>query len=209
MLIETLVVGPLETNCYIAYDPETREAVVIDPGDQPTDILDVLGGKRLIPLYIINTHGHPDHLAADEEVRQATGAKILIHEDDAKIFDAPSSWLKFAFSSKVPHIDRKLKDGDGIKFGSSFLKVIHTPGHSRGSVCLYSEADAILFSGDTLFYNNYGRTDLPWSEDEKMMGSLKKLLALPSDTRVLPGHGPETTIAKERENLKGEIRDGK
>ncbi len=200
MIIDTVVVGELETNCYIVHDPKTREAVIIDPGDDASRILEVLGEKRLIPLYIVNTHGHPDHVTGNEEIRQATGAKVAIHEEDAKIFATPSAWLKYLFSTKV-HIDKNLKDGDEIKFGSQTLTVIHTPGHSKGSICLYSGSDKVLFSGDTLFFNDYGRTDLPWSSDADMMNSLKGLLALPTGTRVLPGHGPETTIAKEREHM--------
>ena len=200
MMIDTVVVGELETNCYIAYDPKTKEAVIIDPGDESSKILEVLGEKRLVPLYIINTHGHPDHFGGNEDIRQATGAKVMIHEDDARIFGPKIFPLQTIFQTKI-HIDKKLRDGDIIRFGAEELKVIHTPGHSKGSMCLYSESDAVLFSGDTLFYNDYGRTDLPWSDEDKMKDSLKKLLLLPPETRVLSGHGPSTTIAKEKENL--------
>ena len=202
MNIETIEVGELETNCYIAYDPQSKEAIVIDPGDESGKILDLLGEKRLIPLYIVITHGHPDHTGGAEEIHKATGAKILIHEEDAKVFNTPSAWLKYLFSSKI-HIDKELKEGDVIKFGGISFAVIHTPGHSKGSMCLYSKEEKALFSGDTLFYDAVGRTDLPWSSEADMKASLKKLLELPPETKVLPGHGWSSTIGQERVHLGG------
>jgi glyoxylase-like metal-dependent hydrolase (beta-lactamase superfamily II) len=203
MLIETVVVGDLRTNCYIAYDPGTKEAVIIDPGSAHAAILKVVGEKNLKPLYILHTHGHPDHFEATEEIRKATNAEVVIHKSDAAILEASILSLRSIFI-KSTRVDKRVKGGDVIKFGSRALEVIHTPGHSKGGACFYSKADSILFSGDTLFNDAVGRTDLPGGSSDELMQSLKKLLSLPENTKVLPGHGSATTIRRERINL-GEL----
>jgi len=204
MNIETVVVGDLDTNCYLVYDPLTKDAIVIDPGDQADKILATIKDKELKPLYIVHTHAHPDHFGATEEIRKATGAKVVIHESDAMIIESRILSLRGALFDPVK-VDVRANDGDVLDFGGMSLQVIHTPGHSMGCICLYSEKEKLLFSGDTLFFDAVGRTDLPGSSTEDMRTSLKKLLRLSPDAAVYPGHGRATTIAQEKENL-GDIK---
>jgi len=198
MNIETVVVGDLQTNCYIAYDPETKETVIIDPGAAHAAILKKIEEKKLKPLYILHTHGHPDHFGSTDEIKKATGARVMVHNDDAHILQSKILSLRGMFYNSTK-VDRNLKEGDEIRFGKEKLKVIHTPGHSKGCICFYSEADSILFSGDTMFKSDVGRTDLPGGSEKELAISIKKLFNLPDSTRVLPGHGRETTIADEKE----------
>jgi hydroxyacylglutathione hydrolase len=179
MQIKTIKVGSLQTNCYIVIDEKSKEAVVIDPGDEAARILPEIKGLKI--RYIILTHGHPDHFGALDEIQQATGAPLLMNKADSWFFKP----------------DQALKEGDEIKFGGETLKIIHTPGHTRGGICLYTKGH--LFSGDTLFWGTHGRTDLPGSSAEEMKRSLKKLSALPDETRVYPGHDEFTTIRDEKE----------
>lgn len=200
MLYEMLKVGELRTNCYVAYDPATLDAVVIDPGGQAQDILKSITKKKLKPVFILHTHGHPDHFDATEELRKATGAKILVHEDDAHILESTILSLRGKFFNTTK-IDERMKDGQHVRFGGEDLLVIHTPGHSRGGACFYNAKDGVLFSGDTLFAGDSGRTDLPGSSPDAMKASLRRLLELPDATKVLPGHGWSTTIGDERAKL--------
>jgi len=177
MQIKTIKVGPLRTNCYVVVDEKSGEAVVIDPGDEAEKILPEIKGLKI--RAIIVTHGHMDHFGAVSAIKQATGARLLMHPAD--------NWFI------VP--DQNI--GDKIFFGSITFDVIPTPGHSPGGFCLYTKG--FLFSGDTLFANTYGRTDLPGSCEADMLRSLKRLAQLPDDTRVLPGHGDCTSIALEKE----------
>lgn len=179
MIIKTIKVGDLQTNCYIVIDEESREAAIVDPGGEASKILPEIKGFKI--RYIILTHGHPDHFGAIDELKKATQAPVLIHPAD--------SWFIKP--------DRELKDGDEIKFGGLSLKVIHTPGHSKGGICLYG--NGYLFSGDTLFSEGFGRTDLPGGSRDEMKRSLKRLSALPDETLVYPGHDESTTIKKEKE----------
>ena len=179
MIIKSVKVGNLETNCYILSDETSREAVVIDPGGEAAKIMPLLDDLKV--LYIILTHGHPDHFGALDLLKQKTGAKILMNPGD--------DWFI------KPEQD--LNEGDEVKFGQTILRVIATPGHSRGGICLYGEGR--LFSGDTLFYDNSGRTDLIGSSEEEMRQSLHRLGQLPSDTLVYPGHGRFTTIGQEKD----------
>ena len=179
MQIKTVKVGSLQTNCYIVIDEKSSEAVVIDPGDEGARILAEIKGLKV--RYIILTHGHPDHFGAIDVLQKATGAPLLANPDDG--------WFVKP--------DQELKDGQGIKFGEISLKVIHTPGHSRGGVCLY--ADGVLFSGDTLFSGDRGRTDLPGGSMAQMAKSLNRLSRLPDETVVFPGHDEPTTIRREKE----------
>jgi len=188
MKIHQLEVGPIRTNCYILEDEATREAIIIDAGGGAERILNLIREKKLKPRFIIITHGHFDHVGAIEKIKAETGAQVLIHEQDD--FFLPLS--------DAPHADRFLKEDEVVRAGHIALKVIHTPGHTPGGICLYSEAEKTLFSGDTLFLGTYGRVDLPHSSEKEMLKSLEKLLNLPPETTVFPGHGAATTIEVEK-----------
>ncbi|MBU0543872.1 MAG: MBL fold metallo-hydrolase [Proteobacteria bacterium] len=199
MIIKDLSVGPIMANCFIVGCEKTREAAVIDPGDEPDKILLTLAGLKLKVKYIINTHGHFDHVGGNKRMKDATGADILIHSLDAPmlgyISQSASAWGMNAEDSPPP--DLMLKDGDKIKFGDITLKVIHTPGHSPGGISLYS--DGFVFVGDTLFAGSIGRTDFPGGDFDTLISSIrKKLFVLGDDVRVFTGHGPETTIGAEK-----------
>jgi glyoxylase-like metal-dependent hydrolase (beta-lactamase superfamily II) len=186
-------------NCFILGCESTQEAVVIDPGDDADQILMALAKLDLKVKYLINTHGHFDHVGANKRMKEVTGAKIAIHPDDEPMLDELSrSASMFGLSAEnSPPADILLKDGDEIQFGDITLKVIHTPGHSRGGVSLFTPGH--LFSGDTLFAGSIGRTDLPGGHYDTLISSIKeKLLILDDDTQVYTGHGPETTIANEK-----------
>lgn len=199
MIIKDLTVGPIMANCFIVGCEKTREAAVIDPGDEPDKILLALAGLKLKVKYIINTHGHFDHVGGNKKMKEVTGADLLIHSNDAPMLSylskSASAWGLNAEDSPPP--DLMVKDGDEIKFGEITLKVIHTPGHSPGGISLYS--DGIVFVGDTLFAGSIGRTDFPGGDFETLIASIrKKLFVLGDDVRVLAGHGPETTIGAEK-----------
>jgi glyoxylase-like metal-dependent hydrolase (beta-lactamase superfamily II) len=186
-------------NCFILGCESTREAVVIDPGDDADQILMAVAKLDLKVKYLINTHGHFDHVGANKRMKEVTGAEIAIHPDDEPMLDELSrSASMFGLSAEnSPPADILLKDGDEIKFGDITLQVIHTPGHSKGGVSLFTPGH--LFSGDTLFAGSIGRTDLPGGDYDTLISSIKeKLLILDDDTRVYTGHGPETTIANEK-----------
>jgi len=199
MLLMRLVVGPLQVNCFILADEKTREAVVIDPGDDAQDILLIIKEKGLKVLYIVNTHGHFDHIGANKAIKEATGAEILIHEGDSAVLaSAPSQSAMFGMKSvSSPSADRFVKHGDVIRAGEVSLKVLHTPGHSPGGICLLEEG--IVFTGDALFAGSIGRTDFPGGDLATLLRSIKtNLLTLPDDTKVFSGHGPASTIGDER-----------
>ena len=199
MIIKKLEVGPIMANCFIVGCESTKEAVVIDPGDDPDRILMKLAESELKVKYLINTHGHFDHVSANKRMKKATGAPIAIHPEDEPMFNELSNSAKmFGLESEnSPPADIHLNDGDEIKFGEIILKVIHTPGHSRGGICLYTKGH--LFAGDTLFAGSIGRTDLPGGDFDTLISSVKqKVFALDDDTIVYTGHGPETTIGREK-----------
>lgn len=199
MILEKFIVGPLETNCYIFADEDTKEAAVIDPGAEAAVLKNFITKNNLKLKYIINTHGHGDHIGANALLAQEGGVELLIHELDADFLNTPSLNLSSAFGVRIkaPAATRLLKDGDRITVGSLSLEVLHTPGHTPGGISLRS--DGVVFTGDTLFYEGVGRTDLPNSSEKAILESIKnKLMALPDDCKVYPGHGPETTIGHER-----------
>ena len=199
MIIKDLTVGPIMANCFIVGCEKTREAAVIDPGDDTDKILMTLAGLKLKVKYIINTHGHFDHVGGNRKMKDATGADILIHSLDAPMLDylSQSASALGMNAEDSPPPDRMLKDGDEVKFGNIILKVIHTPGHSPGGIALYS--DGVVFVGDTLFAGSIGRTDFPGGDFETLLSSIrKKLFVLGDDVRVFTGHGPETTIGAEK-----------
>ncbi|SLM29287.1 putative Hydroxyacylglutathione hydrolase [Desulfamplus magnetovallimortis] len=199
MIVKSLEVGPIMANCYILGCEKTKEAAVIDPGDDSDRILMTLAENKLKVKYIINTHGHFDHVGANKKMKEATGAPIMIHaEDEPMLSQLNRAAASFGLSAEnSPGADKNLNDGDSISFGDITLNVIHTPGHSRGGVCLYTKG--YLFVGDTLFAGSIGRTDLPGGDYNTLISSIKeKLFSLPDDTCVYTGHGPETTLAREK-----------
>jgi len=203
MIHEILPVGPLQCNCSIIGDEATREAMVIDPGDDIDDVLAILGKHNLEVKQIVVTHAHIDHVGGAMKLRAATGAPILLNQNDLALLtmlDVQAVWVGMADPGRV-EIDQSVGSADTIKAGSLSAHVLHTPGHTEGSICLYFPAENKLIAGDTLFAGSIGRTDLPGGSFDKIIRSLHQtVLALPDDTVVVPGHGPLTTIGKEREN---------
>lgn len=200
MKVYSLPVGPMQANCYILECEETKNAIVIDPGGDGDFILDFINSKKLNPEFIINTHAHVDHIAANENLKLRTSALICIHKDDADMLVNPQKNLSFFINSPItsPPADKLLSDGDILKSGTINLQVIHTPGHSPGSICLLSQG--CIFTGDLLFSGGIGRYDFPGSSYNLLIDSLKKVINLDSNLIVYPGHGPTTTIGEERES---------
>jgi glyoxylase-like metal-dependent hydrolase (beta-lactamase superfamily II) len=202
MIHEILPVGPLQCNCSIVGDETTREAIVIDPGDEIDDILALIKKHNLELKQIVVTHAHIDHVGGAMKLRATTGAPILLNQNDyglLKMLDVQAAWLGMKSPGRV-EIDQSVGQSDTVKAGSLEGQVIHTPGHTEGSICIYFPLERKLIAGDTLFAGSIGRTDLPGGSFEKIMGSLhNQVLALPDETVVVPGHGPNTTIGEERE----------
>ncbi|HHX51019.1 MAG TPA: MBL fold metallo-hydrolase [Clostridia bacterium] len=200
MLLKRLQVGVLGTNCYVLGCELTGEGAVIDPGGDGDRILQEITSLQLQIKYIIHTHGHGDHIAANGELKEATGARILIHEGDASFLTDPrKSLISYSGSSgKLTSADQLLQEGDQIKIGEEItLQVIHTPGHTPGCICL--DEGQHLFSGDTLFAGSIGRTDLPGGSYRSLIESVEqKVFTLTGDRIIYPGHGPETTLADEK-----------
>ena len=206
---ETLPVGMLQCNCSIIGDPQTREALVVDPGDEAGRILELLAKHALRVKAIVSTHAHIDHVGGLRKMQQATGAPVLMHGDDMELYrhlDAQAAWIGMRAPDPV-NIDKLLREGDTLRWGPFEANVLHTPGHTPGSISLYlappgtgSAADAgKLLAGDTLFAGSIGRTDLWGGSLEKILRSIhQKLLVLPDETVVYPGHGAITTIGQER-----------
>jgi len=201
MIHEILPVGPLQCNCSVIGDESTRGGLVIDPGDNIEDVVSIVRKHNLQIKQIVITHAHIDHVGGAMKLRAATGAAILLNQNDyalLKMLDAQAAWIGVAPPGKV-EIDHSVAQADSIKTGSLSADVIHTPGHTEGSICLYFPAEKKLIAGDTLFAGSIGRTDLPGGSFEKIIRSLHdKVLELPDDTVVIPGHGPLTTIGRER-----------
>jgi hydroxyacylglutathione hydrolase len=207
----TIPVGMLQCNCSIIGDPVTREALVVDPGDEVSRILELLGRHKLTVKAIVSTHAHIDHVGGLTKLHQYTGAPVMMHRDDIPLYqgmDIQAAFLGVA-PPEVGEVDQLLTDGDVLQWGSLAAQVMHTPGHSPGSVSLYVPPDAgklstaapQLFAGDTLFAGSIGRTDLWGGSMEQILASLRgKVLQLPDDTVVHPGHGPRTTIGEERQS---------
>ena len=199
MQIARLVVGPLQVNCYVAFDDTSKEAIVIDPGDDGRDILDLIAKKGLKVKYIVNTHAHFDHVGANKVLKDATGAELLIHESDSSLLGGTAGQARvFGMTApSSPKADRYLKHGDVLSAGSVSLTVLHTPGHSQGGISL--AGDGVVFTGDSLFAGSIGRTDFPGGDLMTLITAIKQnLMTLPDDTVVLSGHGPQSTIGEER-----------
>jgi len=197
MIIEKLVVGLLETNCYILADEKTKDAVIIDPGDEHKKIRAKVEKLGLIPLCVIITHGHGDHIGANKDL----GLPIWIHRFDADSLADPAKNLSRAFDFEVrsPKAGRLLEDGEKFKVGSLELEIIHTPGHTPGGICV--KCDGVVFTGDTLFCGGVGRTDLPQASEKDLFKSIKtKLLTLDDSVVIYPGHGPSSSIGDEKRN---------
>jgi len=203
MIHEILPVGPLQCNCSIIGDENSREAMVIDPGDDIEDVQAILAKHNLQVKQIVITHAHIDHVGGAMKLRAATGAPILLNQNDyalLKMLDVQAAWIGVTTPGEVK-IDHSIGSGDTVSAGSLQAGVLHTPGHTEGSVCLYFPAENKLIAGDTLFAGSIGRTDLPGGSMQKIMRSLHDtVLALPDETVVVPGHGPLTTIGEERES---------
>ncbi|MDP2856721.1 MAG: MBL fold metallo-hydrolase [Bacillota bacterium] len=199
MIVERLVVGPLQTNCYIAACEKTLDAAVIDPGFDGQGIVAQAHKMGVRIVAILDTHAHGDHVMDNDLVRDETGAKVMVHEDDAPALAGAGEHLSALLERAVAlkPADRLLKDGSIVDVGELRLETLHTPGHSPGSCCFLCED--VLFSGDTLFAGSAGRTDFPGGSRASLIASIaQKLMPLADDTRVLPGHGPETAIGVER-----------
>jgi hydroxyacylglutathione hydrolase len=209
MILETLPVGPLQCNCSILGDETSREAIVVDPGDDIPRILALLAKHSLTVKQIVITHAHIDHIAGAHRLKQLTGAPILYNQNDlplVKMMDVQAGWLGIP-TPAVSKPDDTLDDGKLIAIGASPERgqrglsgvILHTPGHTEGSVCLYLPDNSLLLAGDTLFAGSVGRTDLPGGNTSKLLHSIhERLLTLPDEVTVIPGHGPRTSIGSER-----------
>jgi hydroxyacylglutathione hydrolase len=200
-LVETFPVGPLGCNCAIVADPGTKQALVIDPGDEPDRVLEALSKNGLKAVGLVHTHAHLDHVGVSALLKRVTGAPILLHEGDAPLYEhLEDQGRLFGFDLEPPAaVDRFLSHGDRIACGGGALQVVHTPGHTPGSLCFLMEGETpLLFSGDTLFRRSIGRTDLWGGSMPQILESIaSRLLTLPGGLVVLPGHGEKTTIAEE------------
>ena len=202
MIHRVLPVGPLQCNCSVLGDEQTREAMVIDPGDQIDEVLAILSQQNLTLKQIVITHAHIDHVGGAMKLKAATGAPILMNQNDQallKMLDMQAAWVGMRPPGAV-QVDESVDDGRVLQIGPIISNVILTPGHTEGSICVYFPTEKKLIAGDTLFAGSIGRTDLPGGSFEKIMRSLhQRVLALPDDIEVTPGHGQITTIGDERE----------
>jgi len=204
MIHEILPVGILACNCSILGDEATGEAVVIDPGDDVEQVQEILARHKLRAKYLVATHAHIDHVGGIEKLKRATGAAVLMHEGDLPLYQnlgRQAEWLG-VLPPGVVEVDQFLKEGDTLRCGLLALEVLHTPGHSPGSLSLYLPSEQRrIFSGDTLFQGSIGRTDLWGGSFDDILRSIRgRLLLFPDETPVFPGHGPQTTIGEERES---------
>jgi glyoxylase-like metal-dependent hydrolase (beta-lactamase superfamily II) len=200
MKVETVVVGALETNCYLVYCQESLECAVIDPGADPDKIFRALRDKNLNPVVLINTHGHVDHIGANQDIKERFDIPLLLHQADLPLLqNALLSEIALLLGArKSPDPDGFLSDGQEIRFGRESLKVLATPGHSPGGVCLLGQD--LLLSGDTLFFGGVGRTDLPGGSWDELVRSIReRIFTLPGNVRVYPGHGPSTSVESEKD----------
>lgn len=199
MLIRAFVTGPLETNTYLVADRAVGEAMVIDPGGDPGEILAFLAAERLRCRHIVNTHGHFDHVSGNRALKSATGASLLIHEGDVPMLSVAMAQARhfLLHAENSPQADILLADQEELRIGTALLRVVHTPGHSPGGITLV--AKGMAFCGDLVFHGSVGRTDLPGGSERVLLDSIRRhILTLPDDTVLYPGHGPETTVGLEK-----------
>ena len=204
--IKAFAFNPFQENTYVLFDG-TKECVIVDAGchgpEEQNELADFISSTGLKPVLAINTHGHVDHVLGNAFVKETYNIKIAANPEDLPLFQMASQQaLMYGFTiDDVPLIDQNLNDGDEITFGNSTLKVIHTPGHSKGGICLLSSEDGFVLSGDSLFQGSIGRTDLPGGNYDQLISGIKtKLLTLPPNTKVYPGHGNPSSIKWEKEN---------
>ena len=202
MIHEILPVGMLQCNCSIFGDESTREAIVVDPGDQIDDILEILKRHSLAVKAIVITHAHIDHIGGAAKLKAATGAPVYMNANDQELYDhldMQASWLGMPQQTRT-EIDSPAREGDSLALGETVFHFLHTPGHTQGSVSIWIPAENKLIAGDTLFRDSIGRTDLPGGNTRQLLSSIHtKLLTLPETAIVVPGHGPNTTIGREKE----------
>ncbi|MBP3594313.1 MAG: MBL fold metallo-hydrolase [Lachnospiraceae bacterium] len=202
MEIKRLVLGLVRTNCYIVYSEETKKAVIIDPAADSRRIMEEISGLGIVPEAILLTHGHFDHMLAAESLKNGYQIPICVHKADAELVKHPdlNCSQQFLHMSYSISADEELEDGQNLRFLDGAFTVLSTPGHTEGSCCYYAKEDNILFSGDTLFQESVGRTDLPTGSAAKLVNSIReRLFVLPENTLVLSGHGDQTTIGEEKQ----------
>jgi glyoxylase-like metal-dependent hydrolase (beta-lactamase superfamily II) len=202
MIHEILPVGMLQCNCSIFGDEQTREGMVVDPGDDIDEVLAIVRKHGLTVKAIVITHAHIDHIGGAQKLKAATGAPVYMNPNDAELqamMDVQAGWLGMRPPEQV-EVDSDAKDGDRLTVGATEVHVLHTPGHTQGSICLWMPSEETLVAGDTLFRDSIGRTDLPGGDGRQIVRSIhEKLWALPEATMVVPGHGPNTTIGREKQ----------
>jgi|SRR5208337_1548084 len=200
MIVKSLAVGPLQANCIIVGDEASKKAVIVDPGDEPDRITGIVSDMGLTVDIIVCTHGHFDHMGVVNDIKKETGARVALHTDELAVYKSSQDMAAvWGFSvGAPPEPDILLSDGDTLQVGSLKFTVLHTPGHSPGGICLY--ADGVVITGDTLFQGSVGRTDFYGGDMEKLKQSFRRLMGLPEDTKVFPGHGPATTIGREKKS---------
>ncbi len=201
MEMKTCVVGPLEVNCYIIWDRQSRHGLIIDPGGDGEMLVEVIKGLDVDIKYLINTHGHFDHISANNSIADAFSPERVLHPEDLDLFHGAHLQAEYFGLTAMPQPEPTIfaQEGMVIRVGNLSLRVIHTPGHTPGSISLYADHEGVLFTGDTLFQGSVGRTDLPGGSYETLMSSIKeKLLPLGDSVEVFCGHGPSTTLGEEK-----------
>jgi len=198
MILQKIIVGPLESNCYIIADEHTKETLIVDPGDEPDSIIDFIKENNLQVKYIVCTHAHFDHVGAVSDMKQETGAQIVIHRDEMDLYrNTREQAALWGFDLGVlPEPDMMVSEGDVLEIGGLKFVILHTPGHSPGGICISGEG--ILITGDTVFSGSVGRTDLYGGSIVQLRKSFKRLMSFSEKTKILPGHGPETTVEREK-----------